>query len=140
MRDFLRVVVVAFVSTWLCACDSGTKPKPDGASPVASEAVFAPTDLDGLRSKLNRRVVVEGKITGTGQSTTGSVRYLNFTANHRDSVALVFLAGSDRKGFPEEKLKEFVGKKVRIAGLLSDWKGALQIRVFDVGHIRVLPE
>ncbi len=107
--------------------------------PAVAEVIYAPTDLAALRKRLGRRVVIEGKIVATGSSRTGSVNYLNFTNNHHDSVSLVFLGGSGKKGISKEQLAAFVGKKIHIGGLLEDWKGALQVRVFELEQIKVLP-
>ena len=107
--------------------------------PDVAEAIYAPTDLAALRKRLGRRVVIEGKIVATGSSRTGSVNYLNFTDNHHDSVSLVFLGGSGKKGIATEQFAAFVGKKIHIGGVLEDWKGALQVRVFELEQIKVLP-
>lgn len=107
--------------------------------PAVVEVIYAPTDLAALRKKLGRRVVIEGKIVATGSSRTGSVNYLNFTNNHHDSVSLVFLGGSGRKGIAQEQFAAFVGRKIHVGGLLEDWKGALQVRVFELEQIKVLP-
>jgi hypothetical protein len=134
--------VPALAAVFFLACTTAANaelPAKRAASANALDEVFAPTDLAGLRRKLNRRVVVEGTITGSGKSKTGSVRYLNFTRNYRDSVSLVFVAGRNREEFPEERLKEFIGKKVHVGGLVSERGGALQMRVFELEHIRLLP-
>ena len=109
------------------------------AIPVLTETTHAPTDLAALRKRLGRRVVIEGKIVAAGSSRTGSVNYLNFTNNHHDSVSLVFLGGSGKKGIAKEQLAAFVGKKIHVGGLLEDWNGALQMRVFELEQIKVLP-
>ena len=101
------------------------------------EKIYAPTDLGSLRKQLHRRVVLEGVIAATGKSPTGATSHLNFTKNYRDSVSLVFLGGR-KDEFPEEKLAEFVGKKIHVGGLLDERSGALQVRVFELAQIRVL--
>ncbi len=110
-----------------------------GGIPVVSEPIYAPTDLAALRKRLGRRVVLEGKIVATGSSRSGSTSYLNFTKNHHDSVSLVFLGTSGKKGIAKEDLAAFVGKKIHIGGVLEDWNGALQVRVFELDQIKVLP-
>jgi hypothetical protein len=88
---------------------------------------------------MHRRVVVEGRIVGAGESKTGSVRYLNFTKNYRESVSLVFFTREKEKGFTKERLSGYVGRRVRVGGLLSERSGALQIQIFDFEQIRLLP-
>ena len=101
------------------------------------EKIHAPTDLAALRRQLHRRVVVEGVVAATGQSRTGATSYLNFTKNYRESVSLVFFGGRKNE-FPQEKLAEFVGKKIHVGGLLDERSGALQVRVFELEQIKVL--
>ena len=112
-------------------------PKNRGTVPVVSEFIYAPTDLAKLKPRVNRRVVIEGVIVATGKSRTGSTSYLNFTKNYRDSVSLVFLGGKKNE-FPQEKLVEFVGKKIHVGGILDERSGALQVRVFELEQIKVL--
>jgi hypothetical protein len=114
-------------------------PKPRSAVPVVAEKVYAPTDLAALRKRLGRRVVIEGKIVATGSSRSGSTSYLNFTANYRDSVSLVFLGSSGANKISKDQLAAFVGKKVHIGGILEERNGALQMRVFELQQLRVLP-
>ena len=114
-------------------------PQPRATVPSVTEPIYAPTDLAALRKRLGRRVVLEGKIVATGSSRTGSVSYLNFTKNHHDSVSLVFLGIKGPKGIAKQDLAAFVGKKVHVGGLLEDWNGALQVRVFELDQIKVLP-
>ena len=104
---------------------------------VVQEKIHAPTDLASLRKQLHRRVVLEGVIAAAGKSRTGATSYLNFTKNYRDSVSLVFLGGGKNE-FPQEKLAEFVGKKIHVGGLLDERSGALQVRVFELEQIKVL--
>lgn len=107
------------------------------AAPI--EKVYAPTDLARLRARLGRRVVLEGKLVAMGASHTGATTYLNFTKNYRDSVSLVFLGSSIAKGIPKEQLAALVGKTIHIGGLVEERNGALQMRVFSMEQIKVLP-
>jgi len=107
--------------------------------PIVAEILYAPTDLAALRKRLGRRVVLEGKIVAMGNSRSGSTSYLNFTKNYHDSVSLVFLGTSGAKGISKDQLAAFVGKKIHVGGILEDRTGALQMRVFEVDQIKVLP-
>jgi hypothetical protein len=109
------------------------------AVPIVAEIIYAPTDLTALRKRVGRRVVLEGKIVAIGNSRSGSTSYLNFTKNYHDSVSLVFLGLSGAKGIPKEQLSAFVGRKIHVGGILEDRNGALQMRVFDLEQIKVLP-
>ncbi len=111
-------------------------PKPKSAVPIFAEILYAPTDFAALRKRVGRRVVLEGKIAATGSSRTGTTSYLNFTQNYHDSVSLVFLG---TKGIAKEQFAAFIGKKIHVGGILEDRNGALQMRVFDLEQIKVLP-
>ena len=130
--------VVACVFAIACAVRA-EPPKSHSAVPVFAEIIYAPTDLAALRKRLNHRVVLEGKIVAMGKSRSGSTTYLNFTKNYHDSVSLVCLAADGAGAFTKERLSEFVGKKVHVGGLIEDRSGALQVRVFELGQIKVLP-
>jgi hypothetical protein len=51
----------------------------------------------------------------------------------------VFLGTSGAKGIAKQDIAAFVGKKIHIGGVLEDWNGALQMRVFELDQIKVLP-
>ncbi len=73
-----------------------------------------------------------------GESKAG-VRYLNFTKDYKQSVSLVFLPNAGNGAFTKEKLTEFVGKKIRVTGQLSDRNGAAQIKMTSLDQIKVQP-
>ena len=128
------------VSLIAAAGNAHAEPHKGGvAVPVVAEIIYAPTDFAKLRPRVNHRVVLEGVIVATGKSRSGSTSYLNFTKNYRDSVSLVFLGASVAKEFPKERLAGFVGKKIHVGGLLEERSGALQMRVFELEQIKVLP-
>ena len=99
------------------------------AAPATAAKAFVPTDLSGIRSELGKKVVVEGTLVLAGESKSGTVRYLNFTKNWRESVSLVFFVGMDDKAFSMEKLRSCVGRKVRATGVLSEYESNLQIQI-----------
>ncbi len=142
MRNFLR----PFALTCIVACGftaSGParaeQPKPAVTVPVVAEVIYAPTDFAALRKRVGRRVVIEGKIAAAGSSRSGSTSYLNFTKNYHDSVSLVFLGSKGAKGISKAELATFVGKSIHVGGILEDRNGALQMRVFELEQMRVLP-
>ena len=105
-------------------------------TPAADAKTFLPTDLTLLRPLKGQKVNIEGTIAATGANKTDSIRYLNFTKNFRESVSLVFFGDK----VPKEKLAEFVGKKVRVNGVLEEYKEALQIKVASLDQIKVIEE
>ena len=110
------------------------KPAEAGAEPK----VYAPTELEALKAQKGKKILVEGTIALTGSNKADTIRYLNFTKNYRESVALVFFAKDGGGTFTKEKLSEYVGKKVRVNGELTEFNGALQIKVESFDQIKVL--
>lgn len=133
---FRRIAVCILAVTGVVQSEP---PKAVSAIPNVAEIICAPTDLAALRKRVGRRVVIEGEIVAMGQSRSGSTSYLNFTKNYHDSVSLVFLGGSGAKGIPKDQLAAFIGRKIHVGGLIEDRSGALQMRVFELEQIKVLP-
>jgi hypothetical protein len=114
--------------------------KPAGPAAAAEvPRVFAPTDLEPLQAEKGRKIHVEGVIAATGANKTDSIRYLNFTKNFRESVSLVFFANAGGGTFTKEKLADYVGKRVRVNGVLTDYNGALQIKVESLDQVKLVP-
>ena len=142
MRFPVRLLALPLSAVLLFADAGSVKAEPGRAKtsvPIVTEIIYAPTDLAEFRKRVGRRVVIEGKIVATGSSRTGSTSYLNFTKNYHDSVSLVFLGTSGAKGIAKADIAAFVGKKIHIGGILEERNGALQMRVFDLEQIKVLP-
>ena len=136
----LSALLCAIICPLLMPAVARAEPqKSAGLVPIVAEIIYAPTDLAKLRARAGRRVVLEGKIVAMGKSKSGSTTYLNFTKNYHESVSLVILGGAGAKEFPKDKLAEYVGKKIHIGGILEERSGALQMRVFDVEQIKVVP-
>ena len=106
---------------------------------LAEEKVYAPNDLTGLKEMTGKTVTIEGKITDQGESKSGTVRYLNFSKNYKDTLALVFILSQGDGNFSKEKLGEFVGKKVRVTGVIGTHNDALQIKIDKLEQIQVQP-
>jgi RecJ-like exonuclease len=105
----------------------------------ADEKIYAPNDLTGLKEMTGKTVTIEGKITDQGESKSGTVRYLNFSKNYKDTLALVFILSQGGGNFTKEKLGEFVGKKVRVTGVVSTHNDALQIKIDKLEQVQVQP-
>jgi RecJ-like exonuclease len=106
---------------------------------LAEEKVYAPNDLAGLKEMTGKTVTIEGKITDQGESKSGTVRYLNFSKNYKDTLALIFILSQGDGNFTKEKLGEFVGKKVRVTGVVGTHNDALQIKIDKLEQIQVQP-
>lgn len=123
----------------LCAEE---KPAPAAPVPVAVAAagkVYAPKDLEALRAVKGQTVIIEGTIVKQGESKTGTVRYLNFTDDYKESVALVFMVAKGAGDFTKEKLTNYVSKKVRVSGAVGEFNNNLQIEIGAFDQLKLVP-
>jgi DNA/RNA endonuclease YhcR with UshA esterase domain len=88
-----------------------------------------PKALDALKEKIGQVVAVEGIVVKAGENRTGTIRYLNFTQNYKESISLVFFASKAPEEFTKEKLEAWLNKKVRATGKVSEFNGQLQITI-----------
>jgi RecJ-like exonuclease len=107
---------------------------------AAAGKVFLPTDLDALRPLVGQPITIEGRLVRLGGNKGQTIRYLNFTQNYRDSVALVFFVSKGGDAFAKDKLTEWLGKKVRATGKLADFNGNLQIEVENLDQLQEIAE
>jgi len=129
------------------ACTRSEKPPetPPQATPTpapvaATTKVFTPTELDALRPLVGQPITVEGRLVRQGGNKGQTIRYLNFTQNYRDSVSLVFFVNKGGDAFAKEKLTEWLGRKVRASGKLSEFNGNLQIEIEKLDQLQEIAE
>ena len=101
-----------------------------------AEKIYGPEDLRGLRAIKGQTVVVEGVIVFQGQSKAGAKRYLNFTENYQESISLVFDVVKGEGEFTKEKLASYVGKKVRVTGMIGEYQGSLQMEIRALDQLK----
>lgn len=107
--------------------------------PMAANLPVLPASAtEELQSKLGDQVSVEGEVGRVGESRNGQVRYLNFTGAARGDVSLVFFLRSGEKEFTADNLDRYVGKTIRASGVISDYRGMLQMQIDDLSQIRVV--
>ena len=82
---------------------------------------------------LGETVTVEGTIVDTHH--TGSVTFLNFSPNRTDFKAVIF--ADDRAGFPAPPETLFLGKLVRVQGLIEEYEGGPEIIINSPAQIEV---
>ncbi len=109
------------------------------ASQPGDDNILKPTDLAALQTASGKRIIIEGAIVAAGANKTESIRFLNFTNNYRDSVSLVFYTNTGGGTFTKEKVAGYVGKKVRVNGVLTERNGAFQIKIELLDQIKVQP-
>ena len=113
--------------------------KPAAPAETPPAKIYAPTDLVALKATDDKPVTVEGKIVVQGENKTATVRYLNFTKNYKESLSLIFMVDKGGEEFSKEKLGAFVGKKVRVTGVVTSFREALQIKIDKLDQIKVQP-
>ena len=136
---FIARLSLALLANVVCAEDKPAAAKPAETPPAATDAIDA-AKLDLLKPKIGQPVTVEGRIVRTGENKTATFRYLNFTENYHSSVSLVVNVAKDSVGFSAEKVKAWVGKKVRATGTLKAFNGDLQIEIDKWEQVKEVPE
>ena len=106
---------------------------------AAGERIFAPKDLEALRAVKGQTVKVEGTILKQGESKGAKVRYLNFTEDYKTSIALVFMVAKGDGDFTKEKLTNYVGKKVQVTGVVSEYNNNIQIEIGKLDQLKLVP-
>lgn len=99
------------------------------AQQFATGRIYVPSDLENLRGVRGQIVTVEGTLVRAGESKSKTVRYLNFTNDYRESLALVFFVGKGGDLFSMEKLHSWIGKRVRATGRISEYGSNVQMEI-----------
>jgi hypothetical protein len=145
MNPIACLAVLSLFAAAACSPVEKSPEKPADATPAptpvaAAGKVFLPTDLDALRPLVGQPITIEGRLVRLGGNKGQTIRYLNFTQNYRDSVALVFFVSKGGDAFAKDKLTEWLGKKVRATGKLADFNGNLQIEVENLDQLQEIAE
>jgi serine/threonine-protein kinase len=110
-------------------------PSPD-PSPEESAPVHDPRDLATLRGKVGQTITLRGTPVALGENRAGTITYLNFTPDYRDSVALVCFHEDDPEGFRKENLESFLQRPLEVTGRLDEHRGNLQLKLGSVRSLR----
>jgi hypothetical protein len=114
--------------------------KPATPTPPPETAIVAATDLAALKELMGKSALVEGTIAAQGENNAGTMRYLNFAKKYKEALTLVFVVSKGGEEFSKEKLAPFVGKKVRVTGVISTYNDALQIKIDKLDQIQIQAE
>jgi len=104
-------------------------PDPASNSSRAGTSIVDPTDLPALSGQLGQTITIEGTPVQLSENRSQTAFYLNFTPDYRDSVALVMFLSNDPDGFTRQRLEPFVGQKIRVTGVLDQYRGNYQIKL-----------
>lgn len=96
------------------------------------------TDTAALLAQVGKPVVVEGEIERTGVNKAGTIRFLNFLGTQRGDLTLVFFAERAPEDFTEDRIASFIGKKVRVNGMVTVYDGTPQITIDSFSQIETL--
>ncbi len=96
-----------------------------------------------IEAALGKELTVEGTVVRIGETKTRSILFINFEGLTRDGFTAIIrqrtLAGEYVKYDPEFAAA-FVGKKVRITGTVSEYRGGFQIQIFAPSQITVVED
>jgi tRNA A-37 threonylcarbamoyl transferase component Bud32 len=112
--------------------------KPVEAPAAAAVTAIPVTDTAAFIAKDGKAVTVEGEIERTGVNKAGTIRFLNFKDTKRGDLTLVFFSERAPQDFTEERLSEYIGKKIRVNGTVSVYDGTPQISVDSFAQIETL--
>lgn len=114
----------------LWAAEAETQPAATNA-PAAAEApkVYAPDDQQGLRGQLRSSVTLEGVVARIGESKSGTVLYVNFSDKPHVAATVVLFVDATTKDEAKKALEALVGKKVRVSGVIEEYRTDLQIKI-----------
>ena len=110
-------------------------PPVPSASPAEEPGTIEAGSRDQILALLGKPVVVEGTISRAGVNKTGTIRFLNFQGGSRGDLALVFFAGEG--DFSAAQLEAYVGKRVRVSGIVTAYQGNPQIEIRNWAQITV---
>lgn len=113
----------------IASCPTLRAQAPAPAAPPATTEALDPKALDVLKPKVGETVTIEGTIVKTGENKTGTIRYMNFTANWKESASIVCVVSKAPEEFTKEKVDAWLNKKVRATGKLSEYNGQPQIQI-----------
>lgn len=111
-------------------------PAPAFTPTPSAATALDPTQLDVLRGLIGQTITLRGTPVALGENRAGTITYINFTPDYRDSVSLVCFHADDPKGFRKANLQRFIGRTVTITGRLDEHRGNLQIKVTAASEIR----
>ncbi len=102
----------------------------------ADFAMLAPDNRDALNAKQGKFVIVEGNVTGTGESRTRI--YLNFGTSRWRDLAVTILK-RDEKVFEKAglSLKSLIGARLRVRGVLDRFYGP-EIEIADPNAVEIV--
>lgn len=98
---------------------------------------FVPWQQAG--SYAGHEITVQGTIIDIGQSRDGKVNFLNYHQDWRDKFYLVVFDDL-AKTLPKSVAETFLGKTLRVKGLVEDHRGRPQIKILSMDQVEFVGE
>jgi len=133
----VAAALTAFLSSPISAVAETLAPAKSSGGAALAKPLDA-NNLEQLRAHRNETVTVEGKIERQGESKNGTVRFLDFKKDYREGFVLVFFTWKGDGKFTKEKLADYLGKKVRATGKLTEYGSTMQIEVESLDQLKVV--
>ncbi|NJK90417.1 MAG: hypothetical protein HC904_00440 [Blastochloris sp.] len=115
-------------------------PEPIQTEPKVEAAFLDPLDTEAVRAAVGQTREVEGRPVRLGENKAGTILYLNFSENFRNTLTLVFFIKDQAPGFGRESLEPYLNKKIRIKAEISEYNGAPQIKVDSLDQMQMVQD
>lgn len=86
---------------------------------------------------IGEEMIVEGKLAQVYQSEKGNV-FLNFEKEYPNQCFTVVIFKSDRNRFPGNLEELYLGKRLRVQGLIKEYKGKPEIILSSPSFIKII--
>ena len=161
----IAVAVVAVATFWALPLAAADKPKPktDPADPVekkdpktsapaqAADAdpgndtieVLHPNDASAFKANMGKEVAVEGQVSDAAWSASGKVMQIKFAeAKDTQFMAAVFVKSRATldQAFGGDMSKAISGKRVRVIGTVTEYKGKPEIKIEKADQLEILAD
>jgi len=131
-------VALLLLAWWLAFPGKKAAQAAPGAGTAASEQIYNPRDLAGLRARIGQRVSIEGRAVHSGKNKAMNARHLNFDD---EGKALSLIFPLEQHGhFSSEAIEHYVGKRIRASGKVEENNGGLCIRIHNLDEVEILGE
>jgi serine/threonine protein kinase len=107
---------------------------PRAGQAEAAEEITLPA-AGRLQACLGRNAAVHGVVEKIWDNMPGTVRFLNFETVPHSEFSVVLVLKEGHPEFARERLKQLIGKKIRVTGKISDFHGSPQVVVESPSQI-----
>jgi predicted extracellular nuclease len=112
------------------------------ASPAPATSIAA-QNTEAITAAMGSEITVEGTVDRIGESKTRQILFINFADVERNGISLIIKQGTfagDVVKFDPEYGSRLVGKKIRVTGEVTEYRGEPQIQVFAPSQLEVIEE